>query len=140
MDSDRALVFRQGTAPAETDEDNRFKALQRKLKVLGAAMDSASIELEILQRNMRTNADRAYGTAEAIANAELDKKFIEMTNTVSVALGGAAAEARKLHAAAQDVSALTDETKRTHSRLYGALDDIRSSRKERTPKPGFFAH
>lgn len=129
-----------GGAAAQTDGDNRYKAVQQKLKTLGTAMDMASNELETLLRNMRMNATRSEGLAVDIANAELDRKFIEMTNQVSVALGGAAVEVRKLHETAQEVSGLAHDTRRTHARLYEGLDDIRSSRKERTPKPGFFAH
>ncbi|RPK32241.1 hypothetical protein EES39_39075 [Streptomyces sp. ADI92-24] len=129
-----------GRAAAQTDGDNRYKALQQKLKTLGTAMDLASTELETLLRGMRTNAQRSEGLAVDIANAELDKKFVEMTNQVSVALGGAAIEVKKLHETAQEVSGLAHDTRATHARLYEGLDDVRSSRTERTPKPGFFAH
>ncbi|MEU5234025.1 conjugal transfer protein TraB [Streptomyces anulatus] len=128
-----------GGAAARTDGDNRYKAVQQKLKTLGTAMDMAGTELETLLRGMRTNAQRSEGLAVDIANAELDKKFVEMTNQVSVALGGAAIEVRKLHETAQEVSGLAHDTRRTHARLYEGLDTVRSSRKERTPKPGFFA-
>ncbi|MFF4866812.1 conjugal transfer protein TraB [Streptomyces sp. NPDC001231] len=126
-------------AAAPTDGDNRYKAVQNKLKTLGKAMDTADTELEALLRGMRMNAQRAEGLAVDIANAELDRTFIEMTNQVAVALGGAAVEVHKLHETAQEVSGLAHDAQRTHARLYEALDDIRSSRKERTPKPGFFA-
>jgi DNA repair ATPase RecN len=129
-----------GGAAAQTDGDNRYKAVQQKLKTLGKAMDLAGNELETLLRGMRMNAQRAEGLAVDIANAELDRMFVEMTNQVAVALGGAAVEVQKLHETAQEVSGLAHDTRRTHARLYEALDDIRSSRKERTPKPGFFAH
>ncbi|MCX5097723.1 conjugal transfer protein TraB [Streptomyces sp. NBC_00365] len=129
-----------GGAAAPTDGDNRYKAVQTKLKTLGTAMDMAVGELEALQRRMNSNADRALGLAVDIANAELDRKFVQMTNQVSVALGGAAVEVRKLHETAQEVSGLTDDARRRHAQLYEGLDDIRSSRRERTPKPGFFAH
>ncbi|MFC8247577.1 conjugal transfer protein TraB [Streptomyces chartreusis] len=125
---------------ATTDGDNTFKAVQQKLKTLGTAMDLAGDDLVTLLRGMRMNAQRAEGLAVDIANAELDGKFIEMTNQVAVALGGAAVEVRKLHETAQETSGLAHDTRRTHARLYEGLDDIRSSRRERTPKPGFFAH
>ncbi|MCY0921133.1 conjugal transfer protein TraB [Streptomyces sp. H27-G5] len=128
-----------GGAAAKTDGDNRYKSVQRKLKTLALAMDMAGNELEALLLSMRKNAQRSEGLAVDIANAELDRKFIEMTNQVSVALGGAAVEVKKLHETAQDVSGLAHDTRRTHARLYEGLDDIRSSRPERTPKPGFFA-
>ncbi|MGP3633849.1 conjugal transfer protein TraB [Streptomyces sp. 24-1644] len=126
-----------GGAAAKTDGDNRYKAVQNKLKTLATAMDLAAGELEALLLSMRTNAQRSEGLAVDIANAELDRKFIEMTNQVSVALGGAAVEVKKLHETAQEVSGLAHDTRRTHARLYEGLDDLRSSRPERTPKPGF---
>ncbi|MFG2856703.1 conjugal transfer protein TraB [Streptomyces mirabilis] len=125
---------------ATTDEGNNFRAVQQKLKKLGMAMDLAGNELEALLRGMRTNAQRAESLAVDIANAQLDRKFIEMTNQVSVALGGAAVEVRKLHETAAEVSGLAHDARRDHARLYEGLDTIRSGRKERTPKPGFFAH
>ncbi|MCX0247964.1 conjugal transfer protein TraB [Streptomyces drozdowiczii] len=130
----------EGGAAAPTDGDNRYKAVQHKLRTLGTAMDMASNELERLQWSMRMNAQRSEGLAVDIANAELDKTFVEMTNQVSLALGGAAVEVRNLHETAREVSGLAHDTRRTHARLYEGLDTIRSGRKERTPKPGFFAH
>ncbi|MEV7317305.1 conjugal transfer protein TraB [Streptomyces microflavus] len=127
-----------GGAAARTDGDNRYKAVQQKLKTLGTAMDMAGTELEVLLRGMRMNAQRSEGLAVDIANAELDRRFVEMTNQVSVALGGAAAEVRKLHETAQEVSGLAHDTRRTHARLYEGLDTVRSNRREKTPKPGFF--
>ncbi|WP_217240097.1 conjugal transfer protein TraB [Streptomyces sp. AC555_RSS877] len=129
-----------GGAAAQTDGDNRYKAVQQKLKTLEQAMDLASNELEQLLRGMRMNAQRSEGLAVDIANAELDRKFVEMTNQVSVALGGAAVEVQKLHATAQEVSGLAHDTRRTHARLYEGLDTVRSGRPERAPRPGFFAH
>jgi DNA repair ATPase RecN len=129
-----------GGAAAPTDGDNRYKAVQDKLNTLGKAMDMAKSELETLLRGMQMNAQRSEGLAVDIANAELDRKFIEMTNQVSVALGGAAVEVKKLHETAQEVSGLAHNARRTHARLYEGLDTVRSGRKERTPKPGFFAH
>ncbi|MFD7972991.1 conjugal transfer protein TraB [Streptomyces clavifer] len=129
-----------GGSAARTDGDHRYEAVQHKLKTLGTAMDMAGNELESLLRGMRANAQRAESLAVDIANAELDKKFVEMTNQVSVALGGAAVEVRKLHESAQEVSGMAHDARRTHARLYEGLDTVRSSRKERTPKPGFFAH
>ncbi|MBG7704650.1 conjugal transfer protein TraB [Streptomyces sp. MC1] len=128
-----------GGAAATTDGDNRYKAVQHKLKTLGQALDMASSELEQLLRGMRMNARSAGDLAVDIANAELDRQFIEMTLQVATALGGAAVEVNKLHQTAQDVSGLAHDARRTHARLYEALDTIRSGRKERTPKPGFFA-
>lgn len=125
---------------APTDAGNHFKAVQQKLKTLGKAMDMSKTELETLLRGMRMNAQRSEGLAAAIANAELDPKFVDMTNQVSLALGGAAVEVRKLHETAEEVSSLAHDAQRRHARLYEGLDTIRSGRPERTPRPGFLTH
>ncbi|UXX98046.1 conjugal transfer protein TraB (plasmid) [Streptomyces sp. AD2-2] len=128
------------SAPAPADGDNRYKAVQAKLTMLARSMDDADVELEGLRRSMQANATRCEGVARDIANADLDKMFVELTNNVSVALGGAAIQVRRLDDTAGEVADLAHETRRQHSELYGALDDIRSGRRVRTPKPGFFAH
>ncbi|WP_327328724.1 conjugal transfer protein TraB (plasmid) [Streptomyces sp. NBC_01210] len=127
-----------GAVPAPTDGDNRYKAVQAKLDTLGRALDDAGLGLEELMRSVRRNAKRAADAARDVDNAELEPTFVELTSNVGVALGGAAVQVKKLHDTAQETADLTYETKRTHSKLYGALDDIRSGRRERTPKPGFF--
>lgn len=127
-----------GAAPAVADGDNRYKAVQAKLDTLGRALDDAGLGLEELVRSVRKNAKRAEDAARDVANAELDPKFVELTSNVGVALGGAGVQVKKLHDTAQETADLTYETKATHSKLYGALDDLRSNRRERTPKPGFF--
>ncbi|MFE2383182.1 conjugal transfer protein TraB [Streptomyces misionensis] len=127
-----------GSAPAPADGDNRYKAVQAKLDRLGKAMDDAVLELESLRRSMQANASRTEDVARDIANADLDVKFVELTNNVAIALGGAAIHVRKLADTAEETADLTHQTRRTHSKLYGALDDIRSNRREKTPKPAFF--
>jgi DNA repair ATPase RecN len=127
-----------GAAPAVADGDNRYKAVQAKLDALGRALDDAGLGLEELMRSVKRNAKRAEDAARDVDNAELDPKFVELTSNVSVALGGAGVQVKKLHDTAQETADLTYETKRTHSKLYGALDDIRSNRREKTPRPGFF--
>ncbi|MFD9572637.1 conjugal transfer protein TraB [Streptomyces sp. NPDC059982] len=127
-----------GAAPAPADDDNRYKAVQAKLLRLGKAMDDATLELEGLRQSMQANATRTEDVSRDIGRADLDVKAVEITNLVAVALGGAAIQARKLHDTAQETCDLTHETRRTHSNLYGALDDIRSNRREKTPRPGFF--
>ncbi|MFP8887821.1 conjugal transfer protein TraB [Streptomyces mangrovi] len=139
MSSSLTPTGARGAVAAPTDGDNRYKAVQHKLKTLGTAMEEATAELEALQRSMRAGADRAESLAVDIAGAGLDPKFVELTHQVAVALGGAATEARRLDESAREVSTLTSEARRTHARLYSALDDVRSGRPEKTPKPGFFA-
>ncbi|MCX4231758.1 conjugal transfer protein TraB [Streptomyces ortus] len=133
------LATRSGAgSPAPADGDNRYRSVQAKLLRLGKAMDDATLELESLRRSMKANASRTEDIAGDIANADLDAKFVELTNLVAVSLGGAAVEVRKLHDSAQETADLTHETRQSHSTLYGALDDIRSGRREKTPKPAFF--
>ncbi|MFF1511869.1 conjugal transfer protein TraB [Streptomyces sp. NPDC058326] len=127
-----------GSAPAVADGDNRYKAVQAKLDALGRALDDAGLGLEELVRSVRRNAKRAEDVARDIDNAGLDAKFVELTSNVAVALGGAGVQVKKLSDTAQETAELTHQTRRTHARLYGALDDIRSGRREKTPRPGFF--
>ncbi|MFD6826833.1 conjugal transfer protein TraB [Streptomyces sp. NPDC060085] len=137
MSSD--LAPRQGgAAPAVAGGDNRYKAVQGKLDTLGRALDDAGLGLEELVRSIRHNGMRAQNAARDVDNAGLDPKFVELTSNVAVALGGAGVQVKKLYETAQETADLTHEAKRTHSTLYGALDDIRSGRREKTPRPGFF--
>ncbi|KUN75357.1 hypothetical protein [Streptomyces griseoruber] len=124
--------------PVPADDDNRYKAVQAKLKALGSALDDAGLDLEALVKSVQANAKRAEDVARDIGTAGLDAKFVELTGNVSVALGGAAVQVKKLSDTAQETANLTHRSRRTHSKLYGALDDIRSTRREKTPRPGFF--
>ncbi|MEU6053098.1 conjugal transfer protein TraB [Streptomyces xanthochromogenes] len=126
-----------GAAPAVADSDNRYKAVQAKLKALGQALDDAELGLEELAVGVRKNAKRAEDAATDIAHAELDPRFVELTSNVSVALGGAAVQIKKLVVTAGETADLTHRAKRNHQKLYGALDDIRSNRRVQTPRPGF---
>ncbi|MEU9313427.1 hypothetical protein [Streptomyces sp. NPDC048256] len=125
---------------AATDGDNRYKAVQQKLTALARTLDSSLLELEQLHLRMKANATRSEEAARAIAAADVDPAFVEMQNAVSLALGGAQVAARKLGESGREVSRLAHEAQTVHASLYQGLDDIRSSRRERTPKPGFFAH
>ncbi|MFB6814498.1 conjugal transfer protein TraB [Streptomyces sp. NPDC056347] len=128
----------KAAAPAVSDGDHRYKAVQAKLNSLGRALDNAGLGLEELMNSVRRNAKRAEDTARDVGNADLDPKFVELTSQVGVALDLAGVQVKKLNETAQETADLTHETRRTHARLYGALDDIRSNRPEKTPKPGFF--
>ncbi|MGW2353670.1 conjugal transfer protein TraB [Actinacidiphila glaucinigra] len=134
------LTPRPAATPVRADNDNRYKAVQDKLGHLASAMDDATMGLEDLRRSMQSNSSRSEGLARDIANAELDKLFVDLTNNVSLALGGAAIEVRRLDATGREVADLAHQTRQRHAQLYGALDAIRSGRRYRTPKPGFFAH
>ncbi|MCX4451660.1 conjugal transfer protein TraB [Streptomyces sp. NBC_01789] len=128
-----------GAAPAPADSDNRYKAVQNKLAKLGKALEDAGLELESLRLSMQGNASHANDVALDIENGDLDAKFVEMASLVSAALGGAAIEVRRVRATAQETADLTHEAKKKHAGLYGALDDIRSNRRVKTPRPGFFS-
>ncbi|WP_381805525.1 conjugal transfer protein TraB [Streptomyces niveus] len=133
------LVRRSGgAAPAKADADNRYKAVQAKMRKLAAALDDATLELESLWRSMRANAARTEEVSRDIAHAGLDAKFVDLTSNVAVTLGGASVQLNKLHDTAQETATLTHKTRHTHYKLYGALDNIRSNRRVKTPKPGFF--
>ncbi|WP_030889891.1 PE domain-containing protein [Streptomyces sp. NRRL S-1868] len=136
MSSDPAPRTRN--APAVADDDNRYKAVQAKLKKLSNAMDDAALDLEGLRRSMRANAQHTDSVATDIDNAGLDSRFVSLTANVATALDGAARQVRNLSDTAQETADLTHQARRTHSKLYGALDDIRSGRREKTPRPGFF--
>ncbi|WP_225828914.1 conjugal transfer protein TraB [Streptomyces naphthomycinicus] len=125
------------TAPVPADNDNRYKAVQAKLDKFAKAMDDITLELQALHRSMWSNAARTEDVTTDIENAELDAKFVRLTANVALALVGAAREVRKLQATARETANLAHTARRTHARLYGALDDIRSNRPEKTPRPGF---
>ncbi|MEU2730564.1 conjugal transfer protein TraB [Streptomyces griseoviridis] len=126
------------SVPVPADGDNRFKAVQAKLKTLAGALEDAGFELEALVRSVQANDHRTQDVARDIDTAGLDPKFVELTGNVSLALAGAAVQVNKLSQSAQETADLTHRTRRTHAQLYRTLDEIRSGRREKTPKPGFF--
>ncbi|MFE5842016.1 conjugal transfer protein TraB [Streptomyces niveus] len=133
------LVPRAGdAAPMKADADNRYKAVQNKLKGLATALDDAALELESLWRSTRANADRTEEVSRDSEHADLDPKFVELTSNVAEALHGASRRLSTLHDSTQETATLTHRTQRTHAKLYGPLDDIRSNRRVKTPKPAFF--
>ncbi|MFJ3817787.1 conjugal transfer protein TraB [Streptomyces sp. NPDC090056] len=120
-------------------DDNTYKATQSKLKKLTKALDDVAAELEDLRRREHANAEKAEDAAQAIENADLDPRFVDLTYAVSTALGSAAVQVRHLAEDAADGSAHALKVQRSHARLYGRLDEVRSGRREKTPKPGFLA-
>ncbi|MEV7471522.1 conjugal transfer protein TraB [Streptomyces kronopolitis] len=125
-------------APVRADGDHRYKAVQAKLGRLGKSLDDASVELEVLHRSMQGIAKHTDGVATDVDNAELDPKFFDLTTNVATALVGAARSIKTLSATAQETANLTHKARRVHAKLYGPLDDIRSNRREKTPRAGFF--
>ncbi|MER7841819.1 conjugal transfer protein TraB [Streptomyces sp. NPDC096040] len=125
-------------APVPADDDNRYKAVQAKLGALAAALDGAGSELETLVRSIKGNAQFAEDVAADIANAGLDPTHVDLASNVGVALGGAGQQVHKLQRTAQETADLAYSARTTHSKLYAGLDELRSNRREKTPKPGFF--
>ncbi|MFD5398576.1 conjugal transfer protein TraB [Streptomyces sp. NPDC127097] len=132
------LVPLNDSAVAQGGDDNRFKAVQSKLGRLAKALDDATVELEILHRSMQGNANHTDGVATDVENADLDGKFVGLTSNVATALVGAARSVKTLTDTTCETADLTYKTRRAHARLYGRLDDIRSNRREKTPRAGFF--
>ncbi|MFJ6250643.1 MULTISPECIES: conjugal transfer protein TraB [unclassified Streptomyces] len=120
-------------------DDNSYKDVQAKLKKLTKALEDKAVELEDLRRGMQSNATRAEDVAKAIENAELDPRFVDLTYVVATALGGTAAQLRHLIEDAAEGASHSQVVQRAHARLYGRLDEVRSGRREKTPKPGFLA-
>ncbi|MFG3532756.1 conjugal transfer protein TraB [Streptomyces sp. NPDC047917] len=132
-------LVRQGSkAPVPIGGENRYKAVQAKLRKLGRTLDALADDLGTLRRDMRATAEEARGVAVDIGHADLDGKFVEMTDQVADALGAAANSVNDLGATAHEVATQTYQAKRLHAKLYQALDDIRSNRSVKTPKAGFF--
>ncbi|MFB7453490.1 conjugal transfer protein TraB [Streptomyces sp. NPDC056194] len=125
------------TSGTVTSDDNSYKATQAKLDRLSKALDDKAAGLEALQRRMKANAKRAADTAQAIEHADLDPRFVELTSAVSTALGGAAVHIQHLTEDAAASAAHSRVLQRSHARLYGRLDEVRSGRQEKTPRPGF---
>ncbi|MFD7961308.1 conjugal transfer protein TraB [Streptomyces zaomyceticus] len=119
-------------------DDNGYKATQANLDKLSKALDDKGVELEVLLRRMKANAKKAEDTAQAIEAADLDPRFVELTFAVSTALGGAAVHIQRLAEDAVEGAAHSRVVQNSHATLYGQLDEIRSGRREKTPKAGFF--
>ncbi|MER7832208.1 conjugal transfer protein TraB [Streptomyces sp. NPDC095602] len=138
MSSD--IVVHTGSTPVAADGNHRYQDVQKKMKVLAQKMDEATTDLENLRQTMRANAATAQTLANQIENADLDVKFVALTQAVSAALDGASTAVGKLLASAQQAATRASDVQHRHRQLYQRLDEVRSGRAERTPKPGFFAH
>jgi DNA-binding transcriptional MerR regulator len=125
--------------PLPPDGDNRYKALQAKLKKFARALEDAGVDLDSVRRSMKNNADHTDKVATDIAHSDFDEKYVMATERVATALGSAAKEVGLLAEDARETADLSHEARRTHRKRYGPLDEVRSGRKEKTPKPGVFA-
>ncbi|EDY49045.1 hypothetical protein [Streptomyces clavuligerus] len=115
-----------------------YQAFQQALRNVDRELSTMADDLAVVERAMRRDAQAVEGTAEAIARAGLDDRFVRMTQEVAILLGGTARGLGLFQQAAQEAADDTAATARLHTSLYGRLDEIRSGRKEKTPKPGFF--
>ncbi|PRH77774.1 hypothetical protein C6N75_18490 [Streptomyces solincola] len=116
-----------------------YADLQRVLLHVQAAMDDLSDDMALLRRIMANTAVRVDQVADAIADADVDQQFVGLTQQVAEALGSAVHHTRNLSEAGGEAAAQTAATRRMHASMYGALDQVRTGRKHKTPKPGFFA-
>ena len=115
-----------------------YQALQLHLGKLTAGLEECKTDLEAQRLTMQQAADRAQRLAEQIAQADLGKRHIAMTEAVAHALGEASSSGHRLTLMSQDTAAQSEHARRVHRRLYEGLDRVRSDRKEPTPRPGFF--
>ncbi|MYX48646.1 conjugal transfer protein TraB [Streptomyces sp. SID8385] len=120
-------------------DDNRYAAVQQRLKDLAATMDAVSASLLHSAKRMKQNGEEAASTADAIARADLDGAFVELTEETSSALATAHKAMKKTARSSQSLAVKAHQAQTLHQRMYQPLDEVRSGRRHRTPKPGFFS-
>ncbi|MFD6132980.1 conjugal transfer protein TraB [Streptomyces diastaticus] len=119
-------------------DDNRYAAVQQRLKDLAATMDAISDSLLYSAKRLKQNGEEAASTAAAIARADLDGAFVELTEETSSALATAHKATKKAVRSSQSLAEKAHRAQTLHQRMYQPLDRVRSGRRHRTPKPGFF--
>ncbi|WP_327419658.1 conjugal transfer protein TraB [Streptomyces sp. NBC_01233] len=124
---------------ARPSGDNSYAGLQRKLKTFAVALETASEALGKIQKDMRDHASLATATATQLGEAGGDERYVDLTDTVATLLGEAATQTQRTKSAADTGAAAARAAADTHRAKYGALDEIRTSRTTKTPKPGFFS-
>ncbi|MYW06035.1 conjugal transfer protein TraB [Streptomyces sp. SID3343] len=127
-------------ASQASDAAAGYRELQKNLSTLERSMNRVTGDIEQLMRRTVATAAEAADLADAIEHAGLDGAHVELTRLVEEALRSAAPAVNALDDAAGDVTQGTRTTRAAHQALYGVLDEIRTTRRERTPKPGFFAN
>ncbi|MFD9057545.1 conjugal transfer protein TraB [Streptomyces albidoflavus] len=120
-------------------DDNRYAAVQQRLKDLAATMDAISDSLLHSAKRMKENSEEAASTAAAIARADLDGVFVDLTEETSSALATAHKAMKKTARSSQSLAVKAHQAQTLHQRMYQPLDQVRSGRRHRTPKPGFFS-
>lgn len=136
MSSELALPQNKGLAESEGG-GNGYSGLQRKLDALTKALDAAHGDLEHLVEQASTNANTASAAASLLEAADGDPRYVERTGAVATALTGATKATVELRDLAGELAAKAAKGARTHQQKYGALHDVRSRRRTKTPKPGF---
>lgn len=137
MSSELAIPQNKALAGAG-DGENGFNGLQRKLDALTMILDAAHGDLEYLVERASTNANTASAKAVLLEAADGDPRYVEMTGDVATALVGATKAAVGLRDFGGEMAAKAATTARTHQQKYDGLHDVRSRRRTKTPKPGFF--
>ncbi|MFZ3476092.1 hypothetical protein ACODT4_44685 [Streptomyces sp. 2.9] len=124
---------------ARPSSNNSYAGLQHKMKALALALETASDALSKIRLDMKDHAALATATATELGEADGDGKYVDLTDRVATLLGEAATQVRRTQSAADDGAAAARAVAGAHRAKYGALDEIRTSRTTKTPKPGFFA-
>lgn len=119
-------------------ESNDYASLQRKLRLFAAAMDAGCEALAKVQLDMKLKASLASVRAQQLDDADGDEKYVDLTSSVSTMLSGAAVATQRTRAAGEEAARAARHAAAAHRAKYGGLHGIRSSRKTKTPKPGFF--
>ncbi|MFH8620135.1 hypothetical protein ACH4E8_34345 [Streptomyces sp. NPDC017979] len=118
--------------------DTSYTTLQRTLRTIAAAMENACDALADVQAVMKGNALFAAETAGLLDDADGDARYVEMTSAISTLLWGVVIDTRQTRDAAADVGSTAQEAAARHKSKYGPLDELRTTRSTKTPKPGFF--
>lgn len=124
--------------PTKTDGDYTYNGVQTKLRNFAQAMDTALAILDERRSRMRLNAAKALLLSGFIHNADVDTQFIALTIAAGENLGDADRDMSALREFAQDAGEQARAIRRRHRRLYGPIDEVRSGRTIKTPKPSFF--
>ncbi|RZD62889.1 conjugal transfer protein TraB [Streptomyces albidoflavus] len=116
-----------------------YSSVQRQLRILAKDMDNAAEDLAVMRRSMKADAGYATITAQELGEADGSDHYVELTVEVSSQLDEAVTEVRAVQGAAEDGASAARAAARVHRRKYSELHEIRTARKGKTPKPGFFA-
>ena len=125
-------------APASAGGQSKYRATQQKLKAITQDMDQFKRLMEQLQQRIEAAAERAKSASARAHDSEFDAIPVGLATAVAIALRGMGQDAGIIVQMSGKVTGKADEAQRTHQRLYERLDNVRSRRTARTPKPGAF--